>query len=119
MSNQPSRRDFLQASVIIAGSLILPRSLLAGKPDHSFHFIHTDTLNSWPVADPVLWCLDNAREPVLERATEGLLKLTPSDGDRIIRLAVRRCDLNLLEHRSDEVGDQENHGIGNMRRRQE
>jgi hypothetical protein len=92
----PSRRDFLQAGVIAAGSLILPRSLFATTPSH-FHFIHTDTLNSWPVADPVTWTLKNRGQPILERASTGLAKLTQGDGDRIIRLIVRRCDLNLIE----------------------
>ena len=42
-------------------------------------------------------------EPVLERATEGLAKLTTYDGDRIIRLVVRRCRLNLLELHTEQV----------------
>jgi len=51
----------------------------------------------------VQWSLQNTHEPVLERATEGLLKLTPGDGDRIIRLVVRRCRLNLLELHPGQV----------------
>jgi hypothetical protein len=50
-----------------------------------------------------LWSLQNARRPILERASERLLKLTPDDGDRIIRLVVRRCRLNLLELHPDRV----------------
>jgi hypothetical protein len=106
MSHQPSRREFLHASIILAGSLILPRGLLAGKPDKTFWFIHADSGNSWPVADPVQWSLDNAREPVLGRAKDGLLKLTPNDGDRIIRLVTRRCRLNLLELLPEHVAVQ-------------
>lgn len=101
--SQPSRRDFLKAGVIITGSLILPKSLLAGKEDKSFWFFHADTGDSWPVADPVAWSLDNARQPVLERAFEGLLKLTPSDEDRVICLITRRCKLNLLELHPKQV----------------
>jgi hypothetical protein len=51
----------------------------------------------------VKWSLDHAHDPILERASERLLKLTPDDGDRIIRLVVRRCCLNLLELHSDQV----------------
>lgn len=97
MSHQPSRREFLQAGAIVAGSFILPKNLRASGNNPSFFFIHADSCNSWPVTDPVAWCLQNAREPVLERASEGLGKLTPDDGDRIIRLVVRRCRLNLIE----------------------
>jgi len=97
MSLLPSRRDFLQVSAVVAGSLFFPKNLFARNPGHSFYFIQVDSQDSWPVADPVRWSLDNAREPVLERARERLLKLTPDDGERIIRLVVRRCHLNLLE----------------------
>jgi len=103
MFTYPSRRDFLQAGVLAAGSLILPRSLFARTPDHSFHFIHGDTLDSWPVADPVVWCLQNARQPILGRAAEGLAKLGREDAERVIRLVVRRCGLNLLEVRPASV----------------
>jgi hypothetical protein len=51
----------------------------------------------------VAWALGNARQPVLERASAGLLKLTPADGQRIIRLVVRRCRLNLLELRPGRI----------------
>ena len=90
-----NRREFLQTPAAIAGSF-LPKSRLA-TTDHRFHFIQTDTLNHWPVANPVQWSLQNAHEPILARAAEGLGKLTVSDGERIIRLVVRRCSLNLLE----------------------
>lgn len=99
----PSRRQFIQPTAAVTASLVLPRSLFARTPDNSFWFIHADTQASWPVADPVQWSLDHAHEPVLERATEGLRKLTPDDGDRIIRLVVRRCSLNLLELHPDQV----------------
>jgi hypothetical protein len=96
------RRHFLQSTAAALAALILPRNLLARTPDH-FFFIHADSCNSWPVADPVAWSLENVREPILERAAEGLAKLTMSDGDRIVRLVVRRCRLNLLELRPDQV----------------
>lgn len=100
---KPSRRNFLQTAAAAIASLILPRNLFATNPDKSFWFIHADTLNSWPVADPVDWSLEHAREPVLGRATEGLLKLTPADGDRVVRLVVRRCRLKLLVLHTDHV----------------
>lgn len=97
------RRHFLKTTAAAIATLILPKSLLATTPDHSFWFIHAHTGDTWPVADPVSWSLENARQPVLDRAAEGLRKLTPSDGDRIVRLVVRRCGLNLLEVQADQV----------------
>lgn len=97
-----NRRDFLQTTAAITGSLLLRKSLLAAT-DHRFHFVHSDTLNHWPLADPVQWSLQNAHEPILARAAEGLSKLTADDGDRIIRLVVRRCSLNLIERQSGKI----------------
>lgn len=99
----PSRRHFLQTTAAVVASWFLPRSLFARNPARSCWFVHADTLNSWPVADPVKWPLENVHAPILERTSDGLRKLTPSDGDRIIRLVVRRCRLNLLEVRPDQV----------------
>jgi len=96
------RRHFLQTTAAAIAALILPRRLFARTPDH-FFFIHADSCNSWPVADPAAWCLANAHQPILERTVEGLRKLTPTDGDRIIRLVVRRCRLNLIELHPDQV----------------
>jgi hypothetical protein len=98
-----NRRDLLKITAAAVASWFLPRSLFARTPDRSFYFIHSDTLNSWPVADPVKWSLQNAHDPILERASEGLAKLTADDGDRIIRLVVRRCRLNLLELHPERV----------------
>lgn len=98
-----TRRHFLQTTAAALGTLILPRSLFAGNPDRSFWFIHADSSTSWPVADPVKWSLDNAQEPILERAAAGLAKLSGSDGDRIIRLVVPRCRLNLFEVHPGQV----------------
>jgi hypothetical protein len=97
MSTQSSRRELLQAFAAAISSLFLPKSLRAENLDEPFWFLHVDTGNSWPVTNPVIWSLDNARQPILERASAGLLRLTPDDGDRIIRLVIRRCRLNLLE----------------------
>jgi hypothetical protein len=91
-----NRREFLQTSAAIAGSLILPKVVFATQSPN-FHFINTDTLNSWSIADPVQWSIEHAHEPILVRAAEGLGKLSSSDGERIIRLVVRRCSLNLIE----------------------
>ncbi len=52
-----NRRTFLQATATLAASLIVPKCLFPTNPDHSFHFIHVDTPNSWSIADPVLWSL--------------------------------------------------------------
>jgi hypothetical protein len=93
----PNRRTFLQTTAIASASLVIPQGLYAGTSQSTFCFIHADSGISWPVADPVQWCLDHRHQPVLERAAEGLAKLNENDGDRIIRLAVRRCRLNLLE----------------------
>lgn len=95
--SNPTRRDFLQSGLATIAALILPKRLLAKEIPSTFWFVHAASGASWPVADPVRWSLENARQPILARATEGLLQLTPADGDRIIRLAIRRCHLNLLE----------------------
>lgn len=97
-----NRRNFLQTSGTIAASLIVPGNLQFGEAEKSF-FLHAVTLNSWHVVDPIQWCMQNAREPILERASEGLKNLTSNDADRIIRLVVRRCSLNLLELKSEQV----------------
>jgi hypothetical protein len=97
-----NRRNFLQTSGTIAASLIVPGNLQLREIEKSF-FLHTDTLNSWMVADPIQWCLQNTNEPILERASEGLKNLTSNDADRIIRLVVCRCSLNLLELESGRV----------------
>jgi hypothetical protein len=99
---QPSRRTFLQATAAIAGALILPKTVLSTSAP-TFHFIHSDSCKHCPVADPVQWSLEHAHEPILARAAEGLSKLTVSDGDRIIRLVVRRCSLNLIELQTGSV----------------
>jgi hypothetical protein len=59
--------------------------------------LHATTGESWQVDDPVAWALENARQPILERARERLVTLDASDPQRIIRVVVRRCKLNLLE----------------------
>ena len=102
MFSKPSRRDFLQTSAIIASSLVFPKAVVANEPD-KFFFIRTDTNDSWSVSDPVVWSLENVPNPILERAKDGLLKLTSDDGDRIIRLVVRRCRLNLIEVHSNQA----------------
>jgi hypothetical protein len=97
-----NRREFLQTTAAITGSLLLPTSLFA-TPSSNFHFIHADSCKHWPVPNPVSWSLQNAHEPILERAADGLGKLTPDDADRIIRLVLRRCSLNLLEIHGSRV----------------
>ncbi len=93
----PTRRTFLQTAVAAVASFLLPKRLRAGEHSRSFWFLHTPTGESWPVDDPVAWALANAQQPTLERALAGLRKLTPADDQRIIRLLVRRCQVNLIE----------------------
>jgi hypothetical protein len=94
MSAEPNRREFLQTAAVAVGSLFLPAGLLAKECSW---FVQTETGESWPVADPVSWCLENANHPLLVRAKDRLSKLTTADKDRIVRLVVRRCKLNLIE----------------------
>jgi hypothetical protein len=93
----PTRRTFLQATLAAAASLFLPRLLLTGRNPRSFWFLNAATGDAWAVDDPVTWALDNARWPILERARERLVTLDSSDAQRVIRLVVRRCKLNLIE----------------------
>jgi hypothetical protein len=97
----PTRRTFLQTALAAAASLLLPRFLLARG--NSFWFLHAATGESWAVDDPVAWALGNARQPILERARERLVTLDAADPQRVMRLVVRRCQLNLLELRPGQV----------------
>ena len=107
MSNQPNRRSFLKTAVGAVASFFLPRGLLAsGDPSgdpRSFWFLHTPTGDFWPVHDPVLWSLENAQKPILEGARERLVTLDATDPQRVIRLVVRRCKLNLIESSPAQV----------------
>jgi hypothetical protein len=97
LSGVPTRRRFIQTILAAFGSLILPRSLRATENCSSSWYLHARTGESWDAGDPASWSLENARQPILERARDGLLNLTPADKDRIIRLVTRRCSLNLIE----------------------
>ncbi len=99
----PTRRTFLQTALAAAASLFLPRFLLARRSPRSSWFLHTPTGDSWPVDDPVTWALANARQPILERARDRLVTLGAADPQRVVRLVVRRCRLNLLELRPGRV----------------
>ncbi len=68
-----------------------------------FWFLHSPTGKSWPVDDPVAWSLENACQPILERARDRLVTLDAADPQRVIRLVVRRCKLNLLELRPGRI----------------
>lgn len=98
-----TRRSFLQTALAATVSLFLPRALLSGRSRRSFWFLHNSTGESWAVDDPVTWALDNAREPILERARERLVTLDAADPQRVIRVIARRCRLNLLELRPGRV----------------
>lgn len=98
-----TRRTFLQTALAAAASLCLPRFLLARRSPRPFWFLHTPTGESWAVDDPVTWALANARQPILERARDRLVTLDAADPQRVIRLVVRRCRLNLLELRPGRV----------------
>lgn len=97
-----NRREFLQSSVAFAGASFVPHNLFA-SPTPTNHFIQTTTPNSWPIANPAQWCLDHKHDPILERAYDGLCNLSINDSDRIIRLAVRRCGLNLIDIHPNQV----------------
>jgi hypothetical protein len=97
-----NRREFLQASAAIAGGSLVPHSLFA-SPIPTCHFIQATTLNSWPIANPAQWCLNHKHDPILERAYDGLRSLSINDSDRIIRLVVRRCGLNLIHVQPNQV----------------
>jgi hypothetical protein len=98
-----TRRTFLQTALAAASSLCLPRFLLARRNPRSFWFLHTATGEAWAVDDPVSWALANARQPILERARDRLVTLDAADPQRVLRLVVRRCRLNLLELRPGRV----------------
>jgi hypothetical protein len=98
-----TRRTFLQAALAATASLFLPRVLLAGRNRRSFWFLHTPTGESWAVDDPVAWCLESAGQPILERARERLVTLDAAYPERVIRVVVRRCKLNLIELRPGRV----------------
>lgn len=99
----PNRRDLLKSVAATLTAWLLPHRIFATPHTPRFHFLHTDTQTSWPVTDPVAWALDNRHQPILERASTGLAKLTEDDSERIVRLVVRRCGLNLLEIRPGQV----------------
>jgi hypothetical protein len=93
----PSRRNFIRSTAAALASAFFPWKFFSRNPDESFWFLHADTGASWEISDPVEWPLANVNLPVLVRASEGLGKLTTQDGDRILRLVIRRCGLNLIE----------------------
>jgi hypothetical protein len=99
----PTRRTFLQTAAAAVASLLLPSGVRAGTISGSFWFLRAPTGQAWPVDDPVAWALENARRPVLERARERLVTLDAADPQRVIRLVVRRCKLNLLELRPGRI----------------
>lgn len=68
-----------------------------------FWFIEATTGAAWQVTDPSSWCLEHAREPILAPARDRLLVLSNADADRIVRLVVRRCRLNLVEVQTARV----------------
>jgi hypothetical protein len=93
------RRDFLKVAV---ATLPLPLVQISKASKESF--ILAANGESWfAVGDPVSWSLENAREPILERATKGLLQCSPWDRTRILRLVTRRCRLNVAEVEASKV----------------
>src|SRR5262245_38152171 len=98
-----NRRTFLQTVLAPATSLFLPRFLFARRNPRSFWFLHMPTGEARAVDDPVAWALANAGQPILERARERLVTLDAADPQRVIRVVVRRCALNLLELRPGRI----------------
>jgi hypothetical protein len=91
-----SRREFLAAGA--AGlTLAFVDQGPPSQPKPASWFVGCDASEAWQVDDPVQWALSNARRPVLRRAARGLQSMSPIDDDRVIRLVVRRCSLNLVE----------------------
>lgn len=71
---------------------------------HRHWFIHAATGTTFHVANPISWCLTHSRdEAILAPARDRLVTLGPAEADRIVRLAVRRCRLNLLDVRAERV----------------
>lgn len=97
-----NRREFLQAGAAFTGISLVPKITFAA-PTPTFHFIQSSTLNSWPIVNPAQWCLDHKHDQILERAYDGLSNLSIGDSDRIIRLVVRRCRLNLIQVQENQV----------------
>lgn len=97
-----NRREFLQTTAVITGVSLLPATRLATQAP-TFFFVHTNLADSFQVANPVQWYLDHQREPVIERDKDGLRNLSTTDSERIVRLVVRRCGLNLVEVESIQV----------------
>ena len=93
------RRDFLLA----AASAIAVPSIRFTEPKSKWFVVNTWFCDYWPVDDPVTWALENANQPILERARERLVQLSPADGERIIRLVVRRTSLILVEVNGERV----------------
>jgi hypothetical protein len=112
----PTRRTFLQTVAAAIASFFLPRGLRAERRA-SFWILHTETGEWWSVTDPVGWTLANSKQPILARASAGLRTLTPADDQRITRLVVRRCKLNLIEVRAERVAVQYwgQQGLGDLR----
>lgn len=99
----PTRRAFLQAASAAVACSFIPPNPFTKQPSTEFHFLDTATQSSWSVTDPVTWALENRAEPILAPAAKGLAALTAHDADRIIRLLVRRCRVNLLEIHREQV----------------
>lgn len=70
---------------------------MSNTAEREFWLIQSATGQAWQVTNPASWCLHNAHEPILAPARDRLVILTCDDADRIIRLVVRRCGLNLVE----------------------
>lgn len=100
-----TRRGFIRAIAGTGAALVLPEpaSAAVNTPEPEAWFLHCETGSYWRVDDPVAWSLRNARHPLLARASERLLAHAPPDRERIIRLVVRRCELNLIELSGDGV----------------
>lgn len=109
-----SRRDFLRSS-IGACAPDLYRVKLKCPADHSI--LDPVTGHFWQVKDPVEWSFQNVDKAVLARARNGLRSLLPTDSDRIQRLLVRRCGINLIRinTRSIEVQYWGNLGLADLR----
>src|SRR5579872_304391 len=82
----PNRRTFFGTVLAAAASLLLPKIRAEGGSPKSFWFLHKLSGQSWTIDEPVAWSLENASQPILQRARERLITLDAADSQRVIRL---------------------------------
>jgi hypothetical protein len=102
------RREFLQASAAVAGTMIVSPSfsgpIPGGEPPPKFVMFYVLSDEWWPTEDPVQWAATQQKNPLLSRVANRLLgERTQDDWTRIIGLFTRRFAVNLVELRPGRV----------------